>query len=72
MRTEIALASGATPEMLEAFKDAPMLDSADVSQAVVYVLGTKPHVQVIDNAKLVTISISFVNSVSICFIRCTS
>lgn len=46
MRTEIGLGSGATPDMFEAFKDVPMLDSADVSNAVIYVLGTKPHVQV--------------------------
>lgn len=46
MATEIGLAAGATPEMLEAFKDLPMLNSSDVSQAVLYVLGTKPHVQV--------------------------
>ncbi|KAJ6637277.1 Farnesol dehydrogenase [Pseudolycoriella hygida] len=46
VRTEIGLASGATPEMLEAAKNMPMLDSADVSQAVIYVLKTKPHVQV--------------------------
>lgn len=48
VRTEIGIASGATytPEMIERFSKAPALDSADVSSAVLYVLGTKPHVQV--------------------------
>jgi len=46
VRTEIGLAAGISPDMLEGFKDAPMLDSADVSSAVIYVLATKPHVQV--------------------------
>lgn len=47
MKTEIGLAAGMGEEVLEAVaKNMPMLDSADISQAVIYVLGTKPHVQV--------------------------
>lgn len=48
MKTDIGLAAGMSPEILEAVaKDLPMLESSDVSNAVLYVLGTKPHVQVI-------------------------
>lgn len=47
MKTEIGQASGYNPELLAAaFEHMPMLESVDVSQAVLYVLGTKPHVQV--------------------------
>ncbi|XP_069683510.1 farnesol dehydrogenase-like [Periplaneta americana] len=46
VRTEITRASGFTPEMLEAFKDAPFLESQDIADAVLYVLGTPPHVQI--------------------------
>ncbi|XP_069683496.1 farnesol dehydrogenase-like [Periplaneta americana] len=46
VRTEFGLAAGATPEMLEAYKDIPILESEDVADAVLYVLGTPPHVQI--------------------------
>lgn len=36
-----------TPEMVEFLQD-PMLNSEDISAAVLYVLGTPPHVQVHD------------------------
>lgn len=38
-----------TPEIIEATKNYPSLDSEDVSQAVFYVLATWPHVQVTQN-----------------------
>lgn len=41
METEIF-----TPEMLEVIKTMPCLKSEDIAAAVVYVLGTPPHVQV--------------------------
>ncbi|XP_037037672.1 farnesol dehydrogenase-like [Bradysia coprophila] len=43
VRTEMI---GSTPEIMEAAKNWPLLDSEDVSQAVLYVLATKPHVQI--------------------------
>ncbi|XP_069683511.1 farnesol dehydrogenase-like [Periplaneta americana] len=46
VRTEIGQASGATPEMLKARKDLPTLQSEDVADAVLYVLGAPPHVQI--------------------------
>lgn len=47
VKTEIAIASGMDPKIFEeAYKNVPFLDSKDISQAVVYALGTKPHVQV--------------------------
>ncbi|XP_069683499.1 farnesol dehydrogenase-like [Periplaneta americana] len=44
--TEIGEASGITPEMMEKFKDMPFLASEDVADAVLYVLGVPPHVQI--------------------------
>lgn len=41
METEIF-----SPEHLEVVKDMPHLKSEDIAAAVVYVLGTPPHVQV--------------------------
>ncbi|XP_069683498.1 farnesol dehydrogenase-like [Periplaneta americana] len=46
VRTEIGEASGFKPEVLEAFKDNPILESEDIADAVLYVLGTPPHVQI--------------------------
>lgn len=47
VKTEIAIAAGMDPKIIEqAYKTIPFLDSKDVSQAVVYALSTKPHVQV--------------------------
>ncbi|XP_069683507.1 farnesol dehydrogenase-like [Periplaneta americana] len=46
VRTEIGLASGATPEILELFKELPSLESEDIADAVLYVLGAPPHVQI--------------------------
>ncbi|XP_069683514.1 farnesol dehydrogenase-like [Periplaneta americana] len=44
--TEIGEASGATPEMLAMYKDIPFLAAEDVADAVLYVLGVPPHVQI--------------------------
>lgn len=38
-----------TDDILEAMPDVPMLNPEDVSGAVLYTLGTLPHVQVIFN-----------------------
>jgi len=48
VKTEIQLASGLfdTKLLEEVYKTMPWLESEDISQAVLYVLGTKPHVQV--------------------------
>ncbi|XP_069683501.1 farnesol dehydrogenase-like [Periplaneta americana] len=46
VRTEFGQAAGATPEMLEASKKVPALTSEEVADAVLYVLGTPPHVQI--------------------------
>lgn len=35
-----------TPESILLLKDFPLLQSEDISEAVLYVLGTPPHVQV--------------------------
>lgn len=57
MNTEIGLAAGLTQEVLDSFAGKmPMLDSADVSNAVIYVLGTKPHVQVIKTKKIILVT----------------
>jgi len=44
VRTEIM--GPDTPELAEMLKDFPILQSEDISAAVLYVLGTPPHVQV--------------------------
>ncbi|XP_069683502.1 farnesol dehydrogenase-like [Periplaneta americana] len=44
--TEIGEAAGATPEMTAMFKDMPFLAAEDVADAVLYVLGVPPHVQI--------------------------
>lgn len=41
VRTEIY-----PPEQMEVVKDAPYLEPKDVSNAVLYAIGTPPHVQV--------------------------
>lgn len=43
MRTEFFDAAGAGSEFLEV---APGLNSEDVAEAIVYVIGTKPHVHI--------------------------
>jgi NADP-dependent 3-hydroxy acid dehydrogenase YdfG len=47
VRTEIAIAAGATPEAAKKiYDDSPCLDAKDVADALVYALGTPGHVQV--------------------------
>jgi NADP-dependent 3-hydroxy acid dehydrogenase YdfG len=46
VKTEIAEASDFPKEVLEGIKDIPFLQSKDIADAVIYVLGTPPHVQV--------------------------
>jgi NADP+-dependent farnesol dehydrogenase len=46
-RTGIAEASKTPIEVLENFKDFPSLEPVEIANAVLYVLGTPPHVQVI-------------------------
>lgn len=46
--TEIGEASGAPKELLESAKDFPALESKDISDAVLYLLGTNPRVQIED------------------------
>lgn len=47
VKTEIGVASGVDPDVLEeAYRTNPWLESTDISQAVLYVLGTRPQVQV--------------------------
>jgi hypothetical protein len=46
VKTEIGEASGFPKEMLELYKDNPILESKDIADSVMYVLGTPPHVQV--------------------------
>jgi len=47
VKTEITVASGVDPDQVEeAFKNLPFLESEDISQAVIYALSTKPHVQI--------------------------
>lgn len=50
METEII-----PPEILEIFKakQLPLLKSEDISEAVIYVLGTPPHVQVSNIEKII-------------------
>lgn len=59
MKTEIGLAAGMTQEAIDSFgANMPMLDSADISNAVIYVLGTKPHVQVIKRQKIILVTLA--------------
>jgi hypothetical protein len=44
--TEIAEASGIPKEIMEHYKNVPYLNPKDIVDAVIYVLGTPPHVQV--------------------------
>ncbi|XP_069683503.1 farnesol dehydrogenase-like [Periplaneta americana] len=46
VKTEIGIASGATPEIMEAFKDVPALEPKDIADAVIYILGVPPKVQI--------------------------
>ncbi|KDR14276.1 Dehydrogenase/reductase SDR family member 11, partial [Zootermopsis nevadensis] len=46
VRTGIAEASKTPKKMLEAFKNMPSLEPEEIANAVLYVLGTPPHVQV--------------------------
>jgi len=47
VKTGITAASGVPPDQVEEiFKTLPFLDCSDISQAVIYALSTKPHVQV--------------------------
>jgi NADP-dependent 3-hydroxy acid dehydrogenase YdfG len=46
VETEIAEASEIPEDMLKVLKDIPYLKSKDIADAVIYVLGTPPHVQV--------------------------
>jgi NADP+-dependent farnesol dehydrogenase len=47
VKTEFLTASGRTDIDLEQFKDIPFLESKDIADGVVYILGTPPHVQVL-------------------------
>jgi NADP-dependent 3-hydroxy acid dehydrogenase YdfG len=44
--TEFAAASDFQGDILDYMKDIPFLQSKDIADAVIYVLGTPPHVQV--------------------------
>jgi NADP-dependent 3-hydroxy acid dehydrogenase YdfG len=46
VETEIIGASEFPEDILKPFKDMPYLKSKDIADAVIYVLGTPPHVQV--------------------------
>ncbi|XP_069683506.1 farnesol dehydrogenase-like isoform X2 [Periplaneta americana] len=46
VKTEIGEASGFTPDILEELKDIPFMESEDIADAVLYVLGAPPHVQI--------------------------
>ncbi|XP_033610992.1 farnesol dehydrogenase-like [Cryptotermes secundus] len=45
VKTEIAEASGVPKEILEQYKDNPIMEAKDIADSVMYVLGTPPHVQ---------------------------
>jgi NADP-dependent 3-hydroxy acid dehydrogenase YdfG len=44
--TEFGEAAAIPKELLKAYTDIPYLQSKDIADAVIYVLGTPPHVQV--------------------------
>ncbi|KAK5638111.1 hypothetical protein RI129_012406 [Pyrocoelia pectoralis] len=46
VRSEFFVASERTPEVLDTLKSMPILEAEDIAAAVLYVLGTPPHVQV--------------------------
>jgi NADP+-dependent farnesol dehydrogenase len=46
VKTEIIVASGHTNFDPELLKQMPWLESKDIADAVLYILGTPPHVQV--------------------------
>jgi NADP-dependent 3-hydroxy acid dehydrogenase YdfG len=46
VKTEIGEGSGFPEELMENFKDIPILEASDIADSVIYVLGTPPHVQV--------------------------
>jgi NADP-dependent 3-hydroxy acid dehydrogenase YdfG len=49
VKTEFAIAAGfqdINPEMLKQINQMPLLESEDIADAVLYSLGTPPHVQV--------------------------
>ena len=51
VKTEFLLASGRQYPDLEQLKQVPFLESKDIADAVVYILGTPPHVQVLISLK---------------------
>jgi NADP-dependent 3-hydroxy acid dehydrogenase YdfG len=47
VRTEIAIAAGAPPEVAKKiYEESPCLEAKDIADALVYALGTPGHVQV--------------------------
>jgi NADP+-dependent farnesol dehydrogenase len=46
VKTEIMIASGHEEMGPEIFDHMPFLESKDIAEAVLYILGTPPHVQV--------------------------
>ncbi|XP_069683493.1 farnesol dehydrogenase-like [Periplaneta americana] len=46
VRTEIGEASGFTPENMKVLEGIPYMESEDIADAVLYVLGAPPHVQI--------------------------
>jgi NADP-dependent 3-hydroxy acid dehydrogenase YdfG len=54
--TELGQASGIPMDELEKFKDIPILAASDIADAVIYVLGTPPHVQVSIKCKAIPVT----------------